>query len=158
MNTAGEAMEIHLMSEKELDLTDRDSQASGTEDLLRALLIQLEEQNLDTALEGQAGDAVLLDVELDGSRYVLLRSPVAPISARSSLSPREQEIARMVADGYPNKTIAAVLEISSWTVDTHLRRIFAKLGVRTRSAMVAQLLKEGLIKIHSADMSSRART
>ena len=32
------------------------------------------------------------------------------------LSPREEEIARMVAAGYPNKTIAAVLDISSWTV------------------------------------------
>ncbi len=59
-----------------------------------------------------------------------------------SLSPREQEIARMVAEGYPNKTIAAVLDISSWTVGTHLRRIFAKLGVRTRASMVARLLED----------------
>jgi DNA-binding CsgD family transcriptional regulator len=67
------------------------------------------------------------------------------------LSPREQEIARMVAEGYPNKTIAAVLEISSWTVATHLRRVFAKLGVRTRAAMVARALEEGLIPEHRRD-------
>ena len=54
-------------------------------------------------------------------------------------SEREQEIARMVARGYANKTIAAVLDISTWTVGTYLRRIFAKLGVGTRAAMVARL-------------------
>jgi DNA-binding NarL/FixJ family response regulator len=43
---------------------------------------------------------------------------------QGALSPREQEIVRMVARGYPNKTIAGVLNIS-----THLRRVFAKLGV-----------------------------
>jgi DNA-binding CsgD family transcriptional regulator len=59
------------------------------------------------------------------------------------LSPREVEIARMVAKGYPNKTIAAVLDISPWTVCTYLRRIFAKFGVGSRAAMVARLLEEG---------------
>lgn len=55
------------------------------------------------------------------------------------LSPRELEIARMTADGLPNKTIAAVLDISTHTVDTHLRRIFAKLGVGCRAAMATRL-------------------
>jgi DNA-binding CsgD family transcriptional regulator len=49
----------------------------------------------------------------------------------------------MVAKGHPNKVIADVLNISSWTVCTHLRRIFAKLGVGSRAAMVAQLLQIG---------------
>ena len=52
----------------------------------------------------------------------------------------------MVAEGYPNKTIAAVHDISSWTVRTHLRRVFAKLGVGSRAAMVARLLEDGLLK------------
>jgi DNA-binding CsgD family transcriptional regulator len=41
--------------------------------------------------------------------------------------------------------IADVLNISSWTVCTHLRRIFAKLGVGSRAAMVAQLLELGVL-------------
>ena len=45
----------------------------------------------------------------------------------------------MVTEGYPNKTIAAALDISSWTVCTHLRRVFAKLGGGSRAAMVARL-------------------
>ncbi len=54
------------------------------------------------------------------------------------LSPREAEIIHLVATGLPNKCIGAVLEISTWTVATHLRRIFAKLGVNSRAAMIAR--------------------
>jgi DNA-binding CsgD family transcriptional regulator len=86
-------------------------------------------------------DLVILDVEVDGVRCLLLRVP----EARASLSPRETEIARMVAKGYPNKTIASVLDISSWTVASHLRRVFSKLGVSSRAAMVARLLEDGLM-------------
>jgi len=57
-----------------------------------------------------------------------------------ALSPREQEIVRLVAKGLPNKTIAAILDISPWTVATHLRRVFGKLGVRSRAAMIASLI------------------
>ena len=48
----------------------------------------------------------------------------------------------MVGLGYPNKTIAANLGISSWTVSTHLRRMFAKFGVSSRAALVASVLEE----------------
>jgi DNA-binding CsgD family transcriptional regulator len=68
-----------------------------------------------------------------------------PSQGLISFSPRESEIARMVAKGYPNKTIAAVLEISSWTVCTHLRRMFAKLRVSSRAAMVARMMDIGLL-------------
>jgi DNA-binding CsgD family transcriptional regulator len=90
---------------------------------------------------------VLLDTEVDGVRCMLIRLHHLrpPDQAHIILSPREQEIARMVAAGYPNKTIAAVLEISSWTVGTHLRRVFAKLGVGSRAAMVARLLEDNLL-------------
>src|SRR5580765_3818764 len=79
----------------------------------------------------------LMDVECDGIRCVLTRA--APPHDTPILSPREQEIARMIARGLPNKAIAAVLEISTWTVGTYLRRIFAKLHVTSRAAMVARL-------------------
>jgi len=83
---------------------------------------------------------VFLDEEVNGMRCLLVRAH--PKSDRAHLSPREQEIARMVAEGYPNKTIAAVLDISLWTVCTHMRRMFAKLNVRSRAAMVARLLED----------------
>jgi DNA-binding CsgD family transcriptional regulator len=89
-------------------------------------------------------EEVLIDAEVDGSRYLLVRMPKSN-RGRIQLSPREQEIVRMVAKGHPNKVIADVLNISSWTVCTHLRRIFAKLGVGSRAAMVAQLLELGVL-------------
>ena len=60
-------------------------------------------------------------------------------SAHDLLSPREHEIARMVSQGYTNRAIARVLDISLYTVSAHMRRIFTKLGVGTRAAMVAAL-------------------
>lgn len=81
---------------------------------------------------------VLLDVNVGDVRCVVVRNEDDTSSAQPvTLSPREREIARMVALGYTNKTIARVLDISVWTVSTHLRRIFAKLGVSNRAAMVA---------------------
>jgi DNA-binding CsgD family transcriptional regulator len=81
-----------------------------------------------------------MDVESHGIRCVLVRTATRAADA-PLLSPRELEIARMVARGLPNKTIAAVLEISAWTVGTYLRRMFAKLGVTSRAAMVAKLMQ-----------------
>jgi DNA-binding NarL/FixJ family response regulator len=89
---------------------------------------------------------VIMDLEVDGLRCRITRLPRKPAPSRIVLSPREREIARMVAKGYPNKTIAGVLEISCWTVGTYLRRIFAKLNVCSRAAMVARILEDGLLE------------
>ena len=114
--------------------------------LSRTLVEMIGKLSSELATESAAGslsEEILVDTEVDGSRYLLLRMPKR--NSRVQLSPREQEIVRMVAKGHPNKVIADVLNISSWTVCTHLRRIFAKLGVGSRAAMVAQLLESGLL-------------
>ena len=90
-----------------------------------------------TALHGRA--VVVLDVRVDSYRCVLIRQPDTVAVESIELSPREREIARLVAKGLPNKVIARLLEISTWTVGTYLRRIFAKLAVSSRAAMVAKL-------------------
>ena len=118
------------------------SQPASVDDVVR-MLVDLIDKNDSDAGE-HAAEEVLIDMEVDGSRYLLLRMPL-PSGKRIQLSPREQEIVRMVAKGHPNKVIADVLNISSWTVCTHLRRIFAKLGVGSRAAMVAQLLDTGAL-------------
>jgi DNA-binding CsgD family transcriptional regulator len=110
------------------------SEATELCQLVRGLLLQVMEAPAASA------EDVVLDLVVDGFRCVVTRLAEEP-AVGLSLSPREIEIARMVAKGYPNKAIAAVLEISSWTVSTHLRRIFAKLGVSSRAAMVARLME-----------------
>jgi len=102
-------------------------------------LIRISER--DQAPPGNGTATVMLDIRVDGYRCVLIHEPGPHNGVRSTLSPREQEIARMVAKGFPNKMIARVLDISTWTVGTYLRRIFAKLGVTSRAAMVAALLE-----------------
>jgi DNA-binding CsgD family transcriptional regulator len=87
-------------------------------------------------------EEIIFDAEVDGARYLLIHLR-KPAQVHAQLSPREQEIVRLVALGHSNKIIGDVLNISSWTVCTHLRRIFAKLGVGSRAAMVARLPEIG---------------
>ena len=109
-----------------------------SEELFCAFVQQLRTSQTESASSRTEIDSeeILFDLEFEGWRYLLIRAAV-PAKSQLQLSPREQEIARMVADGHPNKVIAAVLNISPWTVATHLRRIFGKLGVGSRAAMVA---------------------
>jgi DNA-binding CsgD family transcriptional regulator len=88
---------------------------------------------------GAAPVEVLLDLEVDGIRCVLTRRSATSRSGVGKITAREREIADMVAGGLTNVAIAGKLQLSPWTVSTHLRRIFAKLDVPTRAAMVAVL-------------------
>jgi DNA-binding CsgD family transcriptional regulator len=98
----------------------------------------------------------VLEAEHDGARYLLLRGePAAARDDAVPLSSRELEIARMIARGHTNRTVAAVLEISPWTVATHLRRIFAKLDVGSRAAMVARLVGQGVVEDDGAPDARR---
>jgi DNA-binding CsgD family transcriptional regulator len=113
-------------------------------ELVREVVHRAEELD-DDAGGSRFDDAVLLDIDVEGVRCLVIHEEPARPAETIDLSPREQEVARMIAEGYPNKTIAAVLEISSWTVSTYVRRIFAKLGVRSRAAMVALLVEEEVV-------------
>jgi DNA-binding CsgD family transcriptional regulator len=104
---------------------------------LRAMLEQVELGTLN-ATTTENGVSIMLEHE--NVRCVLVVSPQVP---RHALSPRELQIARLVADGATNRAIASSLDISPWTVSTHMRRIFAKLDVCSRAEMVAQFFSCG---------------
>lgn len=90
-------------------------------------------------------DEIVFASDVDGIRYYLVRSrPQAynPVN----LSPRERSIARLVAQGLPNKCIGKELGISRWTVATHLRRVFKKLDVNSRAEMTARLIEANLLQ------------
>jgi DNA-binding CsgD family transcriptional regulator len=121
------------------------------ESLVRGLVEQADGDSLprEPVLEIAGPKEVVLDVRVDGVHYTLLRSrpePAVETTPAVSLSPREREIVRLIAKGLPTKAIAASLDISLWTVATHLRRIFIKLGVNSRAEMVARVLDANLLR------------
>lgn len=58
------------------------------------------------------------------------------------LTPREKQILELLVGGLTKKEIAAQANLSYHTVDTHLRNIYAKLHVHTRSGAVAKAVQE----------------
>ena len=123
---------------------------ADVQDWLEQILRQIGEK-LETTrslpLNGHVPE-VVLEVRVNGVLYALTRSCPCFRLLEVSLSPREQEIARLVTQGMPNKTIAALLEISQWTVATHLKRVYTKLGVNSRAEMVACVLCHHLLADH----------
>ena len=123
-------------------------QEASVEDLVRKLL-ELVTDRSDLAAGSSDGTEALLEIDIDSVRYTLISSKPRPAF---HLSSREKEIVRLVAEGLPNKCIGEILEISSWTVATHLRRIFAKINVNSRAAMIGRLLNDRL-PISQSDQS-----
>jgi DNA-binding NarL/FixJ family response regulator len=72
-------------------------------------------------------------------------------SMPEGLTEREMEVLRAAAHGLPNKAIASALAISPQTVQVHLRNIFAKLGVGSRSEAVAYAIRHGWITLEASD-------
>jgi LuxR family maltose regulon positive regulatory protein len=73
----------------------------------------------------------------------------APASAAiESLSPRESDILRSIAEGLSNKEIARDLAIAPETVKSHVKRIFIKLNVERRAQAVSRAQILGLAGIH----------
>jgi DNA-binding NarL/FixJ family response regulator len=56
-----------------------------------------------------------------------------------SLTARERQIAELAAHGFSNQEIARRLYLSRRTIESHLARVFAKLDVRSRTAMASRL-------------------
>jgi DNA-binding NarL/FixJ family response regulator len=92
------------------------------------------------AIRTVAGGGTYVDPSLAGA---LLVEPAARGAGTADLTGREAEVLRLVARGHSNKEIAAALEISVKTVETHKANGMAKLGVTTRAALVRFALAEG---------------
>ena len=64
-----------------------------------------------------------------------------------TLTPRELQVLGLVADGLPNKAIAAALGVSDETVKFHVGSIFGKLGASNRTDAVRLALRRGLVPL-----------
>lgn len=68
-----------------------------------------------------------------------------PVSAWDTLTPREREILKLVAEGHTNKSIGDLLFISVKTVERHRANLMRKLDLHNVSALTALALEKGLI-------------
>lgn len=66
---------------------------------------------------------------------------------KRTLTKRETEIVRLVADGYKNREVAEKLDISVKTVETHRANIMNKLALRNLAELIRYAIQKGLVKI-----------
>lgn len=99
-------------------------------------------EHLVRAIEVVSNGGVFLDPTL----AMPPKRTMAPEALSADLSSREIEVASMAALGHTNSEIAASLEISVKTVETHKTRLMAKLGIRTRAQLVRYALYRGWLR------------
>lgn len=97
------------------------------------------------ALQATQHDVAVLDPE-----FVTAVLPPAPLASDSilepvELTPREQEVLTLLAEGLTNKAIAHRLEISDHTVKFHVNAILSKLNAQSRTEAVVQATRLGLL-------------
>lgn len=63
----------------------------------------------------------------------------------NKLTPRQQDVLALLAEGLPNKRICQVLDLTEHTVKTHLKAVFQQLGVHNRTECVALARSLGLV-------------
>jgi DNA-binding NarL/FixJ family response regulator len=89
-------------------------------------------------------------VQLDPAAAARLVSEVRAPAAVETLTDRESEVMRLLARGLANKEIGRKLRISEDTVKTHVSRILAKLGARSRTQAVLQAMRLGLVEVDAS--------
>lgn len=97
-------------------------------------------EELIAAIHAAARGETALAPAIAGRLLARMRSP------QPSLSARESEVLRLVADGATNNEIATQLHISDATVKSHLVHIYTKLDVSSRTAAVAAARDTGLLR------------
>jgi DNA-binding NarL/FixJ family response regulator len=104
------------------------------------LLKNTEADELRRSIKAAAAGQVQLSPE---AAIRLMREVRAPDSPET-LTERETEVLRLVAQGMGNKQIARMLEIGEKTVKTHVSNILAKLGVQSRTQAALYAVEIGL--------------
>jgi DNA-binding NarL/FixJ family response regulator len=102
-------------------------------------------QDVVRTVHQAAGGDVALSPELASTILTELRAPDA---RTSPLTPREEEVLQLIADGLSTTEVAAQLFISGKTVKNHLASIYDKLDARDRTQAVLAAVRIGIIRLH----------
>jgi DNA-binding NarL/FixJ family response regulator len=155
----------------------REVQASRLPTEVMVITVFGDEQHVISAIEAGASGYLLKDGGADYIGQSIMQmlaggSPISPAIARHVLrrfqnppmpSPeprevadvprltgREQEVLRLIAKGFSYGEIAKMLNVSSHTITTHIKNIYQKLSVRSRSEAVFEAVQMGLLKLDSS--------
>ena len=109
------------------------------------VLKQKADQDLVDAVRAVARGESFLTNSAMGS---LVREWMADASAgpREPLSPREQEVLKLIAEAHTNREIGEILHLSEKTVESHRASILRKLGMRDRVELVRYAIRRGLVE------------
>jgi len=103
------------------------------------------EKLLDSLREAVAGGAPM-SPEVARRVLELFRQVLPPEREDYSLTPHETRLLRLLVDGHSYKTAAAELRVTPHTISFHLRKIYDKLQVHSKSEAVAKVLRSGLFR------------
>ncbi len=145
IRAAGEARIIVLTSFGDRDTVVRTIEAGADGYLLKDSSAADIENAIAAALEGGAPISAAAAVHLlERLRKV---KDEASEDSRPALSRRESELLQLFSKGYSYKETARILAISPLTVGNHVRSIYRKLDVHSRSEAVYEALQSGAIRI-----------
>jgi len=121
------------------------SSSDGEDHIHRALQAGASAYLLKDAPEQQVSECMAAVAE--GRRFVPpeVGARLAGRFEGNRLSPREHDILSHLSEGLCNKTIARAANIAEGTVKHHIKNIFAKLGVSSRTEAVRKAMKRGLV-------------
>jgi DNA-binding NarL/FixJ family response regulator len=160
-----EAVELALAERPDIAILDvsmprltgtqaaREIRARLPETAVLLLSMHDDERYMSDAFEAGAGGYVLksqADVDLVDAVRALARgesflSPVATVE-QDSLTARELQVVKLIAEAHTNRQIAEVLSLSEKTVESHRANVLAKLGMRDRVEIVRYAIRRGLIE------------
>jgi DNA-binding NarL/FixJ family response regulator len=110
-------------------------------------------QYVDAALRLGAVGYVLKTAPIDELLSAIRRAAEGKLSfdlrpgERAPMSAREREVVAAVVEGLSNDEVAARLGISPKTVESHLRRLFERLGVASRTELATRALRDGWLEL-----------
>jgi two-component system, NarL family, nitrate/nitrite response regulator NarL len=101
-------------------------------------------ESICDAIAAVARGEVILPAEVHSGLVAQIQARRQP--AGPALTPREQQVLALIAEGLTAPAMGRELHLSTATVKTHLKTLYEKLGVGDRAAAVAEAMRRGLLK------------